>query len=173
MPELYAPSPGEKIQAQEAYIRYMTGAVLLHDPDGTHSIHRRDISKEDQLEEMVAYSEHLMLMGLQDVLRLAHGPSERQNLGDLEGKFECALPNMQETVTRTFDLERERVDALSPALWIIRPAPMVSCSVYKVICHSRKEKLKTKRLVDDLSIDSRIAPYIEGRNLAHTTPSAT
>ncbi len=177
----FIPTEAEQIQASEAYIRYLLGTTMLHDPHRMRVVHNLDPTDSAGCRLILLYAETLMLNGLKGVIRFSQPASDdgTRPLSPLEQKFDRALPNMQATVARTYETENERLTLLNSGLDLLRPAPMTDRVIYNYICHGRLDHIRTLRLMDLLLPASEFTPLLSQRtlgyqaNVEHEVPGLT
>ncbi len=163
----YVPNDAEQIQARLGYLNYLTGAAILHDPEATQAIHRRNPENESGVRLIMVYADRLMLEGLRSVIRNANPSEIRENLAKQVDNFDQALPLMQATIFDTFTHEAESIRKLGLEDNPLRPAPMTEKIVYGYICHPHLDKLTSLRLVWPLLPADIFAPYLHTRTLEY------
>jgi hypothetical protein len=149
--EAREPNKADLRIAEEGYFRFLSGVAILHNPFATKGrVHnsylpRRPRSIERKLskvEPLIVHAEiSLIYEGLRDAIRYAHPERGKgSGLTRLEGRFESAVPFMQNVVDAVFGEERyhDRLARLDiELLETLRPAPMLDETLYGFLCRPR------------------------------------
>lgn len=173
--ETWRPDPEDQRAGQEAYIRYLGGVALLHDPEselaqsivGSHV----QLDTYEGMNAAVRHAETVMFHNLQDVVRMANPPDFRTPLSSAERRYKEALPHIHQIVDSTFQSQGGRLEVLDTALQLIRPMPLVKEAMYKHVCHPHREKIRTLRLMDDIMVDPRFISIVSDRFLGRSNAS--
>lgn len=150
--ELWTPTETERICNGKSYVKYALGVVLLNDPLRFLSIFGMDNLCENNKSKAFSHAKSLAKAGLTEVIQYSNEPIYRSPLSAMEDKFEDALPHMLESVNDGFEYFGEQLDALNPALRLVRPMPLSNEVVYKNICHSRVTKLDAASMMGGFMI---------------------
>ena len=143
----YSPSDVDKFRADQAYVRYAGGVAIVHDPVMTMEMHGLSLTEDP--EAILSEAVHMMVEGVLGVIRYAH-PSELRKVLIMEDRYEEALPHMIETVRRVTIEQRSRLDALSPSIAPMQPAAMTQRGIYRNLCHGRRDKVTSRKLLDGI-----------------------
>lgn len=162
--ELWTPTDQDKFQAELAYIEYAKGVAILNDPSRFEAMLANDFTAETS-SVFVFKAEDLMISGLADIIRYSNPANLRAYMLSMENRFDEALPHIQDTVDRTFENHTARLQRVHEALDLDRPMPLADRAVYKFICHSRFNKLTTKRLLGSFLPHPELVEEIEHRKL--------
>ncbi len=168
--ELWTPSAEDMYGGREAYVRYIGGVILLHDPEcavaqGIYGDTMR--STDAGTEDVIRQAEDIMYFSLQTIITNANVPERRKPISEAEKFHSHALPYIRRMVEGACEIHAERLDAINPAVRAMRPNPLADPSVYSYLCHSRRYKLSTIRLMDGLMPAPEFAGMLAGR-VVHT-----
>lgn len=164
----FNPSEADIFQSVEGYFHYLTGATILHDPEGMYEVHRRDVLNPDDIEPIITTAQSMMLRGIKTVIAMANHPDYRRPQRQMADKFERALGNMQHAITRAYEEYPERAVGMSEALEIVRPSPMLNRAIYTMLCAGAAYKVPVLRLMDTLPADPSMLPYLIDRRSTET-----
>lgn len=149
--ELWQPTEQDAWRGAEAYIHYIGGVILLHDPEsevsqGIIGQAWREAAVTD--EEVIVQAEDIMYKGLRVMISMANPPEFRRPISRAEHRHEQALPHIRAMVSHVCEQEARRLDSINPAIRSMRPMPLTDPATYTYICHGRRQKISTRRLLD-------------------------
>jgi hypothetical protein len=164
--ELWIPSECDARSGQEAYIHYIGGLMLLHDPDSEISQAHIGLAAQDETfrEVVITTAEELMYQGLKGII-LHASPPERRPVSLAESAHEETLPTIWNIVDEACTRQESRLNVISPAIAVGRPMPLIDLAIYKAICHGRRKNLQTRKLMGMFMPDPWLAPALKGRHL--------
>jgi hypothetical protein len=153
--DAYRPNPEELRLGSEAYIRYLGGVSVIHNPYETPELHNLDPRHEGEL--LVRDGVQRMLDGIRGVISYANPPAPRggrQGLNRLQSSshYIRALPFMLEMADVAYAEHGDRIRDLSRALSSLRPMAMIDRDVYGKVCKGQFDHLHIDQLLD------RVAP---------------
>lgn len=173
----WAPSEPDVRQGQEAYLRYAGGVGIINDPHTDFAQGMLGEGREASEHPVCALitAEELMYANLVKLAKAANPPELRGATGRLEHRYGSALPHIISIIDRVFenDTMLMRLDRINPALLVMRPSPLEDEAVYKALCHGRRHKLYTSRLLDGVGAAAEFTDLLEGRTLGNTKTAAT
>jgi hypothetical protein len=162
----WQPNSEDVYAGQEAYIRYIGGVVLLHDPDSdiSHGIYGAVLrSEREGVEAVIRHAENLMYFNLQAFIACANPPDFRSPIVVAEHRHKEALPHIRQMIGLACMEQAVRLDSMNTAVRAIRPNPLADQALYSYLCHGRRHKLSTVRLMDGLMPAPEFAGYLSGR----------
>ncbi len=153
----------------EGYVRYCAGVAMVQYPEGFSSVHNVEDDKiEENVTQILATAEQLMIGGMLEVIRYASPPEARRVKRELEGHFDDAVPGMIEIVHSACILKSERLDEFNDNFKWLRPAPFLREQIYKHLCRGNYYELTTSRLLDDFVPDVRLIDSVRSRHPAYS-----
>lgn len=166
--EEWRPSDVDHWVGREAYLHYLGGVVLLHDPESQLAQGIIGEVWHDSVasnEVVVAQAEDIMYHGLQTMITVANPPQFRSPITMAEPRYDESMPHIRDIVVATFQDESERLEHMNPGFWMMRPMPLRSPAVYRHICHGRRQLLTTRRLLDGYMAAPVFLDIVAGRHL--------
>ncbi len=165
--EAWDPNDYDVLAASQGYIRYASGATILHDPIGNQVVEETSFHNDrENLLSLVLTAEGLMVGGLRQMIQHVNHPRWRTNRKNMGRQFSDAVPHMSAVIERVFGEEPERMHTLSPILDVLRPAPILNKTIYEYLCHGRYKKLPTLWLMDELPPARGLSRTLTDRTLA-------
>ncbi len=169
--EEFIPNHQEACLADEAYIHYLAGIAMLHDPEDTRPVHGFSLENiKTAPQPFIRQAGQLMVAGLQGVIRFANPIEQRSRLSLLESGYGAALPHMMASVKRVLTEQKDRLNLLGsdsiPAIMLLKPAPMHDKTVYTQLCHSRLYKLFLYDLLGGVFPSEHLYSDVESLKLA-------
>lgn len=166
--ELWTPSAEDMESGQDAYIRYIGGLMLLHDPEndvsqGVIGDAWREATVTD--EEVVVQAENIMYRSLRIMIFRTNPPDFRSPLSSAESRHDQASPHIRSIVAKVCESKAKRLDEINPAIKSMRPMPLADPAIYAYLCHGRRYKIQTRRLLDDFMPAPLFSSILAGRVL--------
>ncbi len=145
--------PAER-NAVGGYNAYLLGVGMLANPDETRRLHRLD--PENDTAGIVERAKAQMILGLSTVIKNSD-PDQQGSLEAVAGSYQILHPYMAKVVDLAFDSSTlsEKMDKISPAIEIVRPAPMCVEATFKHICKARRGHLRVGHLMGGVPMDPR------------------
>ncbi|MGH7241449.1 MAG: hypothetical protein ACREGB_04085 [Candidatus Saccharimonadales bacterium] len=165
----WSPSTQDVRQGQEAYLRYASGVGILNDPHAEFAagVLGEGCDVDANPESIIVLAESLMYTNLSRLAKLANPPDIRGDKGRIEQRYEQALPHIMSFVDSVLASEvgQMRLDRINPALIVFRPSPLEDQFLYRHICHGRRQKIETVRLLDGMGVAIWFEGLLDGRTL--------
>lgn len=174
-PELVAvANRSQEVQGMRAYVGYCTGLTLMINPlhtavsgmlKGIHSI-------AENPDLVVTTAENLMYEGLKNLIRAAGEASGALTVGaksiePCEKRYDTVYPQAVSFVHSAFadSIQAARLQALNDSFLVVRPLPLDDAGIYASICHGRRAKIDTVRLLVNYAPNDSLARLLHRRNL--------
>lgn len=172
---LYAISETDLVSGRDAYIRYLGGVAVLHNPFsgvaksliGDQLVEKSDTSRE----VITRHAEQMIWDGLTGLAKYANPEDRRSNLSTAEYCFDEVKPNILKIVDSVYSEQPERVDLIDDSFRAIRPNPLIRKVLYGYVCHSRRNKILTDRVLEGFMPSSFFGQTLNGRTLNGTYSS--
>jgi len=187
--KLWTPSHGDIERAEQAYLRYATGVVMLHDPEHAISLALLDRPPKDphaqrfmeklpeqrDPEVLVAGAERLMWRGLREVVRNLNPPDVRRRLIDTSSRYIPTRPILESLVdvVTNPDIDSDITDELftldtslpDPE---VAPMPLLDERIYRCVALSSPLRVRTVELLGDFAVDPELEDIVtEGRRISN------
>lgn len=151
-------SESEVTVGGKGYIDYATGVAMLANPQRLEHVHGRDIEQEPHV--IVVTAKELMYHGLRGLIASASesagprgGLDRKIPLEDkAESQFGDTAPVLEAIVNVVYEKKLDRLKRLNPGFEDVQPMPFMDEALYKALCHPRREKLQTRRLMEPFLI---------------------
>lgn len=165
--DVWRPTAADQIQAQAGYLQYAIGVTMLARPESFSDALGGANIDSDHLEAIVVHAEDLMLAGLQDTIRYTNNPETRR-LADLETRHATTVPLLREMLDDVYEDAADQLHDLSPDFSRLRPLPVLNETIFRFVCHSRRDKILTTRLMGGFMPSRNAARVVDGRTLSRT-----
>lgn len=187
--KVWTPSHRDMERAEQAYLRYAKGVIMVHDPEHAVSLALLDRPPKDpnarrfmeRLHEqrdpeiLVAGAERLMWRGLREVVRNLNPPNIRRRLTNTSGRYMFTRPMLEglvDVVTNP-DIDSDvtdelfRLDASLPDPGSA-PMPLMDERIYRCVALSSPLRVRTVELLGDFAVDPDLADIVtDGRRISN------
>jgi len=189
MNKLWTPSHEDMERAEQAYLRYATGVIMIYNPNHVVSLALLDrppkdpnaqrfmekLHEQSDPEVLVAGAERLMWRGLREVVRNLNPPDIRRRLTDTSGRYISTRPILESLVdvVTNPDIDSDITDELftldtSLPDPDIAPMPLLDERIYRCVALSSPLRVRTVELMGEFAVDPDLEDIVtEGRRISN------
>lgn len=170
MAEKYELTEIDKLHGREAYITYLGGMSIVHNPDSEISASLigdfAGVERDEADDIILRLAESLIWNGLRDIIIAANPPELRSPIVRAEHNHDEAIINIHEIIDDVCENQAERLVIIDDSIRAIRPMPANDPNLYTQICHSRMGNIYTSRLMGGFMPSMRFRYMLPSRRLS-------